>query len=377
MDIHNIRKDFPALDSWTYLDNAFVGLIPRSVKDGYEEFVNRWLYFDAASGKTILDEWLERTSALREGISKFIGVNSNEIAFTTCTGSGLNIAVNGMRWNQGDNVVFPEWEHNPLLTHTLAENGVESRAVPVQNGIVNIGDMEEAIDDDTKLVQVSQIGYINGFRFDLGEVSEVAHEHGARVLVDATQAVGAVKVNYRDDDVDFVSFAPYKYMMGPAGLANLYIKEELLPKISPDRVGWKNQIWQGEQAEKPRDLSTAEKFEYGTINFQGVYALERSLDYLNAIGIDMIESRVLMLTDYLWNRIKELGKKMYTPERNKSPIVSFYLEKPEKLAKRLMKEKIKVTGRKSHGNHIRTSIHFYNTKKDIDRFIEQLKLLIE
>lgn len=369
-----MREDFPALETWTYLDSAFVGLIPKTVKKGYEEFVDRWLYFDAKDGETILDEWLERTSALRNDVSKFIGVKSNEVAFTTCTGSGLNIAINGMTWVQGDNVVFPEWEHNPLYTYKLAESGVEARAVPVQDGIVNLGAMEEAIDDNTKIVQVSHIGYINGFRFDLGEVAEIAHEHGARVLVDATQAVGAIEVDYRGDDVDFVSFAPYKYMMGPAGLAALYVREELIPELKPDRVGWKNQIWQGEHAEEPRDLSTAEKFEYGTIHFQGVYALKRSLSYLKEIGSDSIESRISMLNEHLWSSIKEGGGKLYSPEGNKSPIVSFYQDNPEELARELMNKRIKVTGRKSHGGHIRASIHFYNTKEDIDRFVDKLKL---
>jgi selenocysteine lyase/cysteine desulfurase len=109
MDIETIRKDFPALKEWTYLDNSFVGLIPRQVKEGYDSFVNQWMNFSPSGTKTILTEWLEKAAKVRGMVAAFIGAKRDEIAFTTCTGSGLNIVVNGTSWEKGDNVVFPEW----------------------------------------------------------------------------------------------------------------------------------------------------------------------------------------------------------------------------------------------------------------------------
>lgn len=371
MKIEKIREDFPALKEWIYLDNAFVGLIPKQVKIGYDEFITQWINFNPLQ-KTILTDWLEKTKKVRGTVSNFIGASSNEIAFTMCTGSGLNIVLNGTDWKKGDNVVFPEWEHNPVDTYVLRKNKIESRPVPVNNGVVELSDLERKIDDRTKIVEVSQVSYINGFRFDLKAVSEIAHEHGAKVLVDATQAVGAIQVDVKHDEVDFVSFAPYKYLMGPAGLASLYIKEEIIPELTPDRVGWKNQIWQGDHAEDPIDLNTAEKFEYGTIHFQGVYAFDKSLEYINQIGIKKIEARNILLSKYLWEQIVDLGKNMHTPEGTLSPIVSYFQEKPSELASELIEHKIKVTGREAHGGHMRVSIHFYNTKNDIDRFIQKI-----
>jgi len=173
--------------------------------------------------------------------------------------------------------------------------------------------------------------------------------------------------------VDYVSAAPYKYLMGPAGLAFLYVSSEHLDALEPDRIGGQNQLWEGDHAEEPRDGSkTAEKFEYGTIHFQGAYGLEKSLEYINNIGIDQIEKRILSLTDHLWSRLSELGRKMYTPPGNRSPIVSFYQNDSVKVASKLMLEKVKVTGREAHGGHIRVSSHFYNTREDIDLFIDKL-----
>lgn len=376
MDIETIRKDFPALKEWTYLDNSFVGLIPRQVKEGYDSFVNQWMNFSPSGTKTILTEWLEKAAKVRGMIAAFIGAKRDEVAFTTCTGSGLNIVVNGTSWEKGDNVVFPEWEHNPLDTITLRKHGVESRAVGIKDGRVELADLEDAIDDSTRLVQVSQVSYINGFRFNLREVADIAHEHGAKVLVDSTQAVGALVTDVRKEDVDYVSVAPYKYLMGPAGLAFLYVKSESIPDLVPDRIGWKNQIWEGDHAEEPIDQNTAEKFEYGTIHFQGAYALEKSLEYLNRMGMDAVERRVLELSDYLWGKLSELGKRMYTPPDTESPIVSFYQDRAVELAVKLMKDRVKVTGREAHGGHIRVSSHFYNTKGDIDTFIDKLQKMV-
>jgi selenocysteine lyase/cysteine desulfurase len=374
VDIVSIRRDFPALEEWTYLDNAFIGLYPHQVREGYDEFLDMWMKFSTSGTKTILTEWLEKTEKVRGMVAGFIGADPHEIGFTTCTGSGLNIVVNGTRWGRGDNVVFPENEHNPLDTTTLRRHGVESRAIKVKDGRIDLSDLEKVVDDHTRLVQVSQVSYINGFRFDLKSVADIAHEHGARVMVDATQALGALVTDVKREEVDYVSAAPYKYLMGPAGLAFLYVKLEHVGDLTPDRIGWKNQLWEGDHAEEPLDnIQSAKKFEYGTLHFQGVYGLEKSLEYLNEIGMKNVERRVLSLSNHLWSRLNEIEKNMYTPRGTRSPIVSFYEQDAMEISARLMKEKVKVTGREAHGGHIRVSPHFYNTKGDIDHFIEKME----
>ncbi|MBD3205431.1 aminotransferase class V-fold PLP-dependent enzyme [Candidatus Bathyarchaeota archaeon] len=372
MDISQIREEFPVLKEWTYLDNAFVGLMPRQVREGHLDYIDSWYKFKTRGGNTILQDWLEKTSLVRRMVAEFINVKSREIAFTMNTGAGLNIIINGIDWEEGDNVVFPEWEHNPLFTYKTKEKGVEHRAVPVKDGIVDISEMEKAIDDRTKLVQVSHVSYVNGFRFDLKEIAEISHGYGAKLLVDATQAVGAIQVDYERDNVDFVSVAPYKYLMGPTGLAFLYVNERNLPELIPDRTGWKNQAWEGDNPEDEADLESAEKFEYGTLNFEGMYALERSLIFLNELGIENIEERVLNLSNHLYDNVVAEGKDMYTADPPNSPIVSYYQKNAVTKSLQLKNQKIKVTGREAHGGHMRVSVHFYNTEDDIDRFIREI-----
>jgi selenocysteine lyase/cysteine desulfurase len=370
--LESIRQDFPVLKEWAYLDNAFVGLMPIQVREGYDEWADEWYNFDIKQN-TILSGWLEKASKLRSLVADLVNVNSREIAFTMCTGSGLNIVVNGTDWEKGDNVVFTEWEHNPLDTNTTRRFSVESRMVPASGKKFELSDLEKQIDDRTKLVQVSQVCYTNGFRFNLKEVADLVHEHGGKLLVDATQAVGAIQVDYKQDGVDFVSVAPYKYLMGPAGLAFLYVNEKSIHELIPDRIGWKNQIYEGDNPEESTKEGTTEKFEYGTINFQGVYALTRSIEYLNNIGMKYVEKRVLNLNKYIYEQLSDLGKEIWTPEGNESPILSFIQENPEKLAQTLQSNKIKVTGRKAHGGHIRVSVHFYNSEEDVNKMINYLK----
>ena len=371
-DINTIRGDFPALSKWTYLDNSFVGLMPRQVHEGYQKWADEWYELRLEPGETMLGKWMRRSRKVRQMIAQLVKVRSEEIAFTTCTGSGLNIVINGLDWKKGDNVVFPEWEHNAVDTYTTRKFGVEPRVWHQKDGAFHISDLEKLIDDNTRLVQISEVSYVNGHRLDLSKVAEEAHEHGADVLVDATQAVGAIKVDYHRDKVDYVSVAPYKYLMGPAGLAFLYVAEEKLDGLSPDRVGWKNQIWSGDNAEDIKPSSTASKFEYGTINFQGVYALEKSLEYLNSVNMNTIEKRVMELSSYMYNRLNEAGKELFTPKGTKSPIISFMQDDAVNVARGLMEKMIKVTGRKAHGDHIRASVHFYNTRNDVDRLMEEI-----
>lgn len=370
MNIDKIRCDFPALKEWTYLDTAFVGLFPRQVRGGYEEFIDNWMNFRVTGRKTILEEWLKKSDKVRRMLASLIGACNNEIAFTMCTGSGLNIVVNGMDWKKGDNVVFPEWEHNPLDTMTLRKNKVEVRPLKIRDGRVELSDFEKAVDDKTKLVQISQVNYVNGYQFDLRKVAEIAHKHGSKLLVDATQAIGTLAIDVKREEVDYLSAAPYKYLMGPAGLAFLYVKQENILELSPDRIGWKNQLWEGNKAEKTlENQETAEKFEYGTLHFGGMYGLERSLDYIRKVGMDAIEVRNLHLANYLWTRLNDIGMKMFTPKGTKSPIVTFYEKDAIELAAKLMAQKVKVSGRMAFGGHIRVSPHFYNTEADIDYFI--------
>ncbi|RLI11245.1 cysteine desulfurase, partial [Candidatus Bathyarchaeota archaeon] len=213
---------------------------------------------------------------------------------------------------------------------------------------------------------------------DLGAISEIAHEHGAYVIVDAIQSAGAVKIDVKKDDVDFLTCACYKWLLGPPGAGYLYVKRELVEKFEPPLVGWLSvkpevfetidfwDIWSLKLSE------TASRFEVGTPSFISIAGIIQALKMFLDFGMENVERRILKLTDYLIETVKDLGLKLQTPEEKqyRSGIVNFKISNPKELAEKLNGKNIVVSAR-SHG--IRVSPHFYNIEEEIDTLMEEVK----
>jgi selenocysteine lyase/cysteine desulfurase len=256
--------------------------------------------------------------------------------------------------------------------------GVKVRYVKNVNGKILLSDVEKAVDDETVAVAVSHVEYFNGFRNDLRALSEIAHEHGAYLIVDAIQSAGAVRIDVKRDDVDFLTAACYKWLLGPPGAGYLYVKEELIEKSEPPFVGWRSvkpevfetidfwEIW------KLRLSETASRFEVGSPSFISLVGVTEALKLLLNVGMENVERRILMLTGRLREAVENLGLKLQTPEEQqyRSGIVNFKIAEPEEVADNLGSKGIVVSAR-AHG--IRVSPHFYNTEEEIDRLIDEIR----
>jgi selenocysteine lyase/cysteine desulfurase len=241
-----------------------------------------------------------------------------------------------------------------------------------------LSDVEKAVDDETVAVAVSHVEYFNGFRNDLRALSEIAHEHGAYLIVDAIQSAGAVRIDVKRDDVDFLTAGCYKWLLGPPGAGYLYVKEELIEKSEPPFVGWRSvkpevfetidfwEIW------KLRLSETASRFEVGSPSFISLVGATEALKLLLNVGVENVERRILMLTGRLIEAVENLGLKLQTPEeqQHRSGIVNFKIAEPEEVAEKLGSKGIVVSAR-AHG--IRVSPHFYNTEEEIDRLIDEIR----
>jgi selenocysteine lyase/cysteine desulfurase len=246
------------------------------------------------------------------------------------------------------------------------------------SGKILLDDVEKAVDDKTVAVAVSHVEYVNGFRNNLRAISEIAHKHGAYLIVDAIQSAGAIPIDVKRDDVDFLATACYKWLLSPPGAGYLYVKGELIEKFEPPFVGWASvkpevfetidfwDIWSLRLSE------TASRFEVGSPSFISFVGAAEALKMILNFGIENIEGRILKLTDYLIARIKNLGLKLFTPEEKqyRSGIVLFKIQKPQELVAKLRQKGIVVSAR-AHG--IRVSPHFYNTEDEIDKLVEEIK----
>jgi len=239
-------------------------------------------------------------------------------------------------------------------------------------------DVEKAVDDKTVAVAISHVEYANGFHNDLRILSEIAHEHGAHLIVDAIQSAGAMQIDVKRDDVDFLTTACYKWLLSPPGAGYLYVKKELIEKFEPPFVGWASvkqdifntidfwDIWNLRLSE------TASRFEVGSPSYVSLTGATEALRMLLDFGIENIERRILKLTDCLIETVKKLELKLQTPEepQYRSGIVNFKIDKPKEVAENLRRKGIIVSAR---SNGIRVSPHFYNTEEEIDKLTEEIR----
>ena len=367
--IEKVRENFPIVKNKIFMNHAAHSPLPKPVFESMLE------YLKEASEQWVAETDLEMTKKL---FAKLINAKPEEIAFVPNTSTGLNIVANMLDYDEGSNVVTTDLEFPSVVYPWLRKKlGVKVKYVNNVDGKILHEDFENAVDDDTAAIVVSHVEYANGFRNDLSFLSKLAHEHNAYLVVDAIQSAGAINIDVKRDDVDFLITACYKWLLGPSGIGFLYVKEELIEKFEPPMVGWASvepqvfetvdfwDIW------NLRLSKTASRFEVGGPNVIGCIGAAAALKLILGYGIEKIENRILDLTDYLIDRVREAGWKLQTPEEKsyRSGIVNFLIDKPMERVEQLAKKGIIVSAR---ANGIRVSPHFYNTREEIDRLVSEL-----
>ena len=370
-DMESVREQFPVTKNKVFLNHAAESPLPKPVADAVHKYVEEFSNFGESS--------IELEDRGKSLFAKLINAKPEELAIVENTSMGLNIAANLLRYPPGSKIVTTDMEYPSVVYPWLRKSlPVKVHYVKNVNGKILLEDVEKAVDDNTVAVVISHVEYFNGFRNDLGAISEIAHEHGAYVIVDAIQSAGAVKIDVKKDDVDFLTCACYKWLLGPPGAGYLYVKRELVEKFEPPLVGWLSvkpevfetidfwDIWSLKLSE------TASRFEVGTPSFISIAGIIQALKMFLDFGMENIERRILKLTDYLIETVKDLGLKLQTPEEKqyRSGIVNFKISNPKELAEKLNGKNIVVSAR-SHG--IRVSPHFYNVEEEIDTLMEEVK----
>ncbi|MDH7478296.1 MAG: aminotransferase class V-fold PLP-dependent enzyme [Candidatus Bathyarchaeota archaeon] len=369
--IDKVRELFPVTKNKVFLNHAAQSPLPKPVADAVCRYAEDFSNF----GDTSI-EWDDGGKPL---FAKLIGAKKEEIAFIENTSVGMNIAASVLQYPPSSKIVTTNLEYPSVVYPWLRKSlGVKVHYVKNVNGKILLEDVEKAVDNKTVAVAVSHVEYVNGFRNDLRAISEIAHKHGAYLIVDAIQSAGAIPIDVKRDDVDFLATACYKWLLSPPGAGYLYVKEELIEKFEPPFVGWASvkpevfetidfwDIWSLRLSE------TANRFEIGSPSFISFVGATEALKLLLNFGIENIEKRIFKLTDYLMESIKNLGLEFFTPEERqyRSGIVLFKIHKPQELVAKLRQKGIVVSAR-AHG--IRVSPHFYNTENEIDRLIEEIK----
>jgi selenocysteine lyase/cysteine desulfurase len=367
----DVRGQFPITRNKVFLNHAAQSPLPKPVADVVCKYAEEFSNFGTTS-----IEWKDGGKPL---FAKLIGAKPEEIALVENTSMGLNMAANVLRYPKGSKIVTTDLEYPSVVYPWLRKGlGVKVEYVKNVDGKISLEDVEKALDDKTVALAVSHVEYGNGFRNELRALSDIAHKHGAYLIVDAIQSVGAVQVDVRRNDVDFLATACYKWLLSPPGCGYLYVRRELIEEFEPPFVGWASvkqevfdtvdfwDIWN-------LDLSpTASRFEVGSPSFISFLGAAEAMKIILEFGIENVEKRIIALTDHLIDAVKDLGLKLQTPEerQHRSGIVNFKVDKPAEVVQSLSKRGIVVSAR---ANGIRVSPHFYNTKEEIDKLIEEIR----
>jgi selenocysteine lyase/cysteine desulfurase len=283
-----------------------------------------------------------------------------------------------LHYPPGSKIVTTDLEYPSVVYPWLRKGlGVKLHYVKNVDGKVLLDDMEKAVDDKTVAAAISHVEYSNGFRHNLRVLSEIVHEHGAYLIVDAIQSVGTMPIDVKRDDVDFLMASCYKWLLSPPGAAYLFVKDELIEKFEPPFVGWASVDQQVFDTVDPWDIwnlsfsKTASRFQIGTSSIISLVGATVAMKMLLDFGTENIQRRIKKLTDYLISSVEDLGLKLQTPQEKpcRSGIVNFKINRPKKLAERLNKKGIVVSAR---SNGIRVAPHYYNTEEEVDRLMEEV-----
>ena len=371
-DIVKIREKFPVTQSKIFLNHSAYSPLPQPVVDVMMKYNEDLSRFEIDGSEYSLGQ---------EVFAELIGARKEEIALVPNTSTGLNIVANMLDYTKGSNVVTTDLEYPSVVYPWLKKKlGVEVRYVKSVDGRILIEDVEKAVDDRTVAITISHVEYVNGFRNDLKALAEIAHEHGAYLVVDAIQSLGAIPVDVRKSGVDFLTASCYKWLLGPAGAGYLYVREELVERFEPPFIGWasvKPEVFETVEFWDIWHLQiskTASRFEIGSPSFISFVGAAVAIQLLLDVGINNIQKRILSLTESLIDSVKSLGFRLTTPEEteHRSGIVHFLIDRARQKEERLRNKGIIISAR---SNGLRVAPHFYNTEDEIDRLIEELETI--
>ncbi len=401
IDIQQIRSQFPILSReingqpLVYLDNGATSQKPQVVLDVLDEYYEKYNANVHRGIHTLSQEATDLMEESRRKIQKFINAKyDHEIIFTRGTTEGINLVSNSLRnlLTADDEIIITEIEHHSNIVPwqlLCQRTGAKLKYIPLTaEGILDIEKLDDLLTDKTKLVCVNQVSNALGVVNPINTIIEKAHAKGAWVLIDAAQSSPHTAIDVQAMDCDFLAFSGHK-MYGPTGIGVLYGKEDILNELPPFHGG--GEMIKDVTMEASTYACLPFKFEAGTPDIAGIIGLGAAVDFINSIGIQNIHDYEKELVDYTIQRLSEFDEVViYAKDAEHSGAVSFNLKfdgvHSSDVGMILDKKGIAVrTGHHcaqpimQHFNipgTVRASFAVYNTKEEIDTFIDGLKTAI-
>ena len=373
MTLDEVRELFPHIKRGKiYFNHAATGPFSKNVLS----MVNEYMLQRSETNIDNFPELVKVAGETKNYLCQMLNCTPDRIAFVDNTSNGLNILAQGIKWKKGDSIILNdiEFPSNVYPFLNLEKDGVEVEFVKSKDGIVSADDIINSIKPSTKLISISHVQFLTGYKADLEKIGNVCREKEIILSVDAIQGLGAFTLDVEKNKVDFISCGTAKWLLGMQGFAFIYISEKLQNSLQPKYVGWLSV----ENAWNHLDYNlklkkTADCFQGGTINAFGVFGLLPSLKLFSEFGYKNVEERILDNSTHFTKRLLEIGIHPILKDcekENLSGIVSFKHRNAKMIFEELEKKQIYCSVREGM---VRLSPHFYNTKEEIDIVVEEIK----
>ena len=368
MKMDELRSLFPITREKIYLFNGNIIPCATPVRRAMETHLEQW----TRAGDACFRHCMETYQQAKQLFAELINASPESVIGLHSTTSGINLAALMIHPTAGQNVVVTDLEHicnvHPWLK--FKDEGVEVRYVPARGGTIEMEDFARAVDDETAAVSICHVTMNTGFRWGLAEACGIAHQHGARIVVDAAQSVGAVPTDVRRWRVDFLAAPTYKWLLGPMGAAFLYINPELVSAYDPPMAGWLGVQDPFEiDLRDTRWLRTPQRFEPGgmpgMICFAGAAA---GLGLLGDIGHDTVFKRIEESVTYLYQGLSDINVTLDTPRRpqQRAGILAMKVREQDRLWRQLEQKGIHIG---NWAGYLRIDPGCYNTTEELDAFL--------
>ncbi len=374
------RSHFPHInDGGIYLNHAALSPLPLAVTEAVTASLKRRQQGAIDHFETEFPI-IENTRYL---LSQLIGADGgHQLAFTPNTSFAISIIAQGIDWEPGDEVLLYEREFpsNVYPWLQLKPKGVEVAYLSDDRGKISVPHVKSALKRNTKVLSISAVQFLSGYRADLAEISSLCKANGTKLVVDAIQALGHSPVNVSKLGIDALCCGGHKWLMSPQGIGFMYMSDEFRDQISITAKGWLSveNVWDlfdTNQSLHPN----MNRFEPGTYNIPAITGMHEALTIILEAGVENIRRHVLELTDFIISELIRAGLMLYGTheDENRSAIVSFILPphiNSEDLVRQLGNKKVYVSAR---SGLLRISPYFYTTRKETERAVTIIKRLIQ
>jgi selenocysteine lyase/cysteine desulfurase len=371
LSLDAFRGRFPILKHRVYVNNCSQGALSEEVEAAFGSFLTSW-----RERGSPWDTWVDTVEQLRRQFAAAIGADADEVAIMPSASGAVSSLATALAFEASRRTVLIGDLEFPTMAHVwLAQRrrGAVVRWVSAIDGELNPEAYGELIGDDTLIVPVTHVCFKSGFRTDVARLSRICHDRGAYVLLDDYQRTGSASIDVHALGVDFMVTGCLKYLLGPAGLAFLYVRRDLIERFEPLVTGWFGRVNPFAFSVDQFDwAASASRFESGTPEVPNAHGALAGLKLLARVGPDLVGRQIAHLVERFSSEARREGFVVRTPvdPERRGPLVVLQSRDAPALASRLIERGVIGSAR---GDAMRISFHAYNNDLDVDAVLDALR----